>query len=382
MTAALTRRHLLTAAIASGIAVPLGAAGRATAATRDPVRLTLPRPTGPYPIGTAALHLFDASRDRDLMASVWYPAGRNAWHRPRVPWLAAAPTEALLASVGFAPDIVASPLTAGHDNAQVRPGRHPVILFSHGAHDHRSDTTIVVQELASHGYVVVTVDHTGDAYTQFPDGRLGVPEFEPGLVPSDFALDVRFVLDRVEDLAAGRNPDVDHHRLPAGLGTVLDLHRIGMFGWSKGGTATALAMIDDRRIRAGLSLDGPMECRPPISADIDRPFMMMTADFTRAADPSAAAFWSHLRGWRLNLQIDDAYESSFADSQWLVPQVAKVAGMSDQEVVDWIGPLDPARALKIQQAYPLAFFDRHLRGRRSPLLNGPSPAFPEVRFIP
>jgi hypothetical protein len=30
---------------------------------------------------------------------------------------------------------------------------------------------------------------------------------------------------------------------------------------------------------------------------------------------------------------------------------------------------------------PRAFFDLHLRGRRGPLLDGPSPAFPEVAFI-
>jgi hypothetical protein len=56
--------------------------------------------------------------------------------------------------------------------------------------------------------------------------------------------------------------------------------------------------------------------------------------------------------------------------------------MSDEELADWIGTLAPARAVRIQQAYPLAFFDQHLRNRRQRLLEGPSPAFPEVRFIP
>jgi dienelactone hydrolase len=284
--------------------------------------------------------------------------------------------KALLESVEFDASAVTAPFTAGHDGAPARPGRHPVVVFSHGAHDHRSDTTIMVQELASHGYVVVTVDHTGDAFTQFPGGRLSVPVDDPGLVPADFAQDIRFVLDRLPDLAT------DPRRLPSGLGATMDLDRIGMFGWSKGGTATALVMSADRRIRAGLSLDGPMECQPPLTTDLDRPFMMMTADFTRAADPSAADFWTHLRGWRLNLQIDGAYESSYADIQWLIPQVAKVIGMSDEDLAGWIGPLDPARAVAIQQAYPLAFFDLHLRGRHSALLDGPDPAFPEIRFIP
>jgi len=173
-----------------------------------------------------------------------------------------------------------------------RGGRLPVVLFSHGAHDHRADHTVVVQELASHGYVVVTVDHTYDAFSQFPDGRVIVPLRDHPLGPADFAEDVRFVLDQIEEIDAGRNPDAGHRPLPAGLCGALDRRRIGMFGWSKGATATARVMYADRRVRAGLSLDGPME--PVMTAPLDRPFMLMTAEFTRAAEPSVAEFWSHL----------------------------------------------------------------------------------------
>jgi predicted dienelactone hydrolase len=155
-----------------------------------------------------------------------------------------------------------------------------------------------------------------------------------------------------------------------------------MFGFSKGGTATALVVIGDQRIRAGLSLDGPMQCQPPIATDIDRPFLMMTADFTRAGDPSAADFWTHLRGWRRNLQIDDGTESSYADAVWLLPQLARLTGMSDQDLAGWIGTFDPGRAVKIQQAYPLAFFDLQLRHRRQSLLDGSNPPFPGVQFVP
>ncbi|MEU5538425.1 hypothetical protein [Streptomyces sp. NPDC020362] len=56
--------------------------------------------------------------------------------------------------------------------------------------------------------------------------------------------------------------------------------------------------------------------------------------------------------------------------------------MSDADLQSWIGTLDPARAVRIQQAYPLAFFDQHLRHHRKHLLDGPSAAFPEVKFIP
>ena len=390
MTSALTRRHLLTAALATGVAVPLGTAGRAWAAPGTP-RLTLPAPTGPHRLGTVSLHLVDRSRPdpvagpgryRELMASVWYPAARDT-RRPVAPWMPAAPWRALLESAGFDPDAAAPPLTAGHEGAPALRTRDrlPVIVFSHGAGGHRSEATIVVQELASHGYVVVTVDHTYDAFVEFPDGRLSVDREDVPFTPWDSAHDIQFVLDRVEDLAAGRNPDAERRRLPAGLGAALDPHRIGMFGWSKGATATALVMNTDRRVRAGLGFDGPMESQPR-PTEIDRPFMLMTADFNRAAEPAVEEFWALLHGWRLNLQAVGAVHSAYCDHQWLVPQLATIIGMSDAELESWVGTLDPRRAVRIQQAYPLAFFDLHLRRRRGHLLNGPSPAFPEVRFIP
>ncbi|MFF4574558.1 alpha/beta hydrolase family protein [Streptomyces sp. NPDC001410] len=392
----MTRRHMLGAVlgIGAGVALPLGVAGQAWAAATapGPVQPTLPAPSGPHPVGTVPLHLVDASRTdpvagpghyRELMASVWYPA-RDVHRYPLAPWTSPAVLRALLTSADFPADIAVPPLTAGHQSAPVlRTGRRlPVVVFSHGAHDHRADTTIVVQELASHGYVVVTVDHTYDAFSEFPDGRLIVPLEDPkyGLGPRDFARDIRFVLDCVEDLASGCNPDADRRPLPEGLLHALDRHRIGMFGWSKGGTATAWVMSQDQRVRAGLSIDGPMQ--PVVTTDLDRPFMMMTAEFPRATQPSVAEFWSHLRGRRLNIQAEGAAHSSYCDVQVLIPQLAQAVGMSDEDLRGWIGTLDPARAVRIQQAYPLAFFDLHLRHHRQHLLDGPSAGFPEVKFIP
>ncbi len=389
---ALTRRHLLAAALATGAAVPLGA-GRVLAAPHQP-RLTLPPPTGPHRVGTVPLHLVDTSRPdpitpgryRDLMASVWYPAARDARRHPVAPWMPAASWHALIESVGIDPDAAAAPRTAGHEGAPVLRTRDrlPVVLFSHGNDTCRAENTIVVQELASHGYVVVTVDSPYDGYCAFPDGRLTVALDDPPYpynTPWGHANDVRFVLDRIEDIAAGRNPDAGRRPLPTGLGAALDLRRIGMFGWSKGATATALVMNTDERVRAGLALDGPMQSQPPV-AEVDRPFMLMTAELTPAAEPSVDEVWTHyLTGWKLGVQTDGAAHGSYCDAQWLIPQLARITGMSEEERAGWLGALDPGRAVRIQQAYPLAFFDLHLRHRRQRLLEGPTRAFPEVTFL-
>ncbi|MFC8127197.1 alpha/beta hydrolase family protein [Streptomyces sp. NPDC057302] len=395
----MTRRSMMAAALGAGAAVPLGSvAGPAwadpVAATPAARRLKLPAPTGPHPVGTAQLHLVDRSRPdgiagpghfRELMATVWYPA-RNVQRYPVAPWMPAGALQAFLTDAGFSELVSMGPLTAGRVGAPMRrTGRRlPVVVFSHGAHSHQGDHTITVQELASHGYAAVTVAHQYDTYTEFPDGRIAVPLYDrrAPTLPGDFAADLRFVLDCVEQIAAGRNPDVDHKKLPAGLLGSLDARRVGAFGWSKGGTATACAALADERIRAGLSLDGPMQMNPPLAGDLNRPFMMMSAEFTRATDPEAAAFWSHLWGWRLNIEAQGAAHISYGDNEALFPQVAKLLGWNEQQLQDAIGTLDPDQAVKIQQAYPLAFFDEHLRHRRGHLLDGPSPAFPAVTFVP
>lgn len=409
-----TRRSLLGATLAAGAAVPLGLAGRASAATDTaagtvagagskhsagapraagtaaPAAILIPPPTGPYRVGTVDLHLIDSSRTDPfnpgqpypLMASVWYPA-RDAGRFPVAPWTPPAVFAAWLGAVGFDPAGVPVPVTSGHTGAPVlgRSRPRPVILFSHGAHDLRADTTTVVQELASHGYVVATVDHTGDAFTQFPGGPVLVPG-DPRVVhelPKDFAADLRFLLDSLTRVAAGHNPDADRRPLPEGLPGALDLDRVGAFGWSKGATAAALACIADDRIRAGLSFDGPMQ--PTITTDLAKPFLMMSAVNTRSADPDAQEFWTHLTGWRRYLQLDGALHLAFTDTEGIIGQAAPLLGLSQTDVQGFVGTMDTAEGIRIQQAYPRAFFDLHLRHRPSRLLDGPSAEFPSVRFL-
>ncbi|RAK30409.1 platelet-activating factor acetylhydrolase isoform II [Actinoplanes lutulentus] len=361
----LTRRSLLAAGLAVPVAVTAGGGVPVTAAA---ARLTLPAPTGPHPVGTVSLHL----AGRDTMATLWYPAAPGAGCYPRAPWLPAAPLRALLTDNGFDPGAAAGPLTASREGAPARPGRYPVILFSHGTGGHRSETAVVAQELVSHGYVVAAIDHPHDCYVEFPDGRVAVPDDEP-TTPWTHAEDILFLLGRLEKIRAGS--------LPAGLAAALDLRNLGVYGFSKGATAAALVMNADSRVRAGLSFDGQMESGPRPEA-LDRPFMLMSADFTRAAAPPVEEFWQLLRGWRLNVHAKGSRHVAYCDYETVIPQLLTRMGADEKEAEGWIGTLDPDRAMRIQQAYPLAFFDRHLRGARSRLLDGPSRAFREVRFIP
>ncbi|MEV7238581.1 hypothetical protein AB0N06_32995 [Streptomyces sp. NPDC051020] len=95
----------------------------------------------------------------------------------------------------------------------------------------------MVEELASHRYIVVTIDHTFDAgEVEFPDGRVEVRNVAAVYSMTDAdvvavrANDAHFVLDRLTALAAGTNSDAEQRPVPRGLGAALDLTSGGMFG--------------------------------------------------------------------------------------------------------------------------------------------------------
>ncbi|MFJ8943008.1 alpha/beta hydrolase family protein [Streptomyces sp. NPDC102395] len=435
-TSSLSRRRLLARAgalTAWGATSALAPTARASAAPTPPagpVRLELPRPTGPFPLGVTELHLVERTRRgpwwagdaagelRELMVSVWYPADRaTAEDGPPAPYMregAAAVFGAGAAKI-LQVDREAVDWSRFRTHARVgvpavsRAGCAPVVLYSPGMYNERTLDTTAAEELASHGYVVVTVDPVHEAHAvEFPDGRVVGPA--PGLAAvgagadrSRAALEVRvadipFVLDQLAVLARGGNPDAGRRPLPRGLGEALDLARTGMFGHSLGGMTTAEAMRVDRRIRAGANLDGPLgydwtdpELLLPVArTGLDRPFLQMGAwlaapsgrlPHTHEHSESWRAMWRNSTGWKRDLWTEAAEHNSFTDYQTILPGVAERLTLPSGLLSRMTGTVDPARFTVSRRAYLTAFFDQHLRGRHRPLLDGPSPLHPDVRFV-
>ncbi|MYT33153.1 MULTISPECIES: hypothetical protein [unclassified Streptomyces] len=366
-------------------------AGAPMAAAVDPApvpgQLTLPAPTGRYRVGTVDLHLRDATRadpwvpgnqPRELMVSLWYPATHTSHY----------PAARLPSSQQVLPGGVTLPTTAGHTGAPVdrRAGKLPVLLYSPGLHGSRASGTALVQDLASRGYLVVTIDHTHDASeVLFPGGRREVNTMPPGTHASHTiavrAADTHFVINQLAALAHGHNPDVEHAPLPHGLTHAVNMDRIGMFGASLGGGSVPAAMHADSRIRAGADLDGQL-FGPEVHQTLNRPFLLFSSQHhNRNTDGSWARFWKHLHGERLDLKLLGAEHNSFTDAEALFPQAPGAYGLTPPQLVPILGTLDPNRAIDIQRTYLAAFFDQHLRHRHSHLLDDPSHRYPEVAFV-
>lgn len=359
-----------------------------------------PRPTGPYAIGTMTYHWVDANRaeifavpsdHRELMVQIWYPAKASPSARrapyvqdPRVLWSVAD----LLHLPRFIFSHVKYVTTNGIPSAPAADGGpFPVLVFSHGRGGFRGDNTFQVEELASHGYIVATIDHPGaSSGVVFPDGRLasfdprmfdpahpGHPKFYDVAIPY-LAQDVSFTLDQLAALNR-----VDPNGILTGR---LDLQRTGMFGVSLGGAITAEASKLDPRIRAALMMDVFMPAdvvqsglkQPAMWISRDPKYMKLEhwtqEDIDETVTTMRTVYESKSSDAYLVL-VDGMFHANFSDLPFLTPLSSRL-GMT--------GPINANRGHDIVNAYSLAFFNRYLKGQPAPLLDGPSAQFPEVVF--
>lgn len=381
---------------------------------RAKVLLELPEPSGQHPVGVTELHLVDLDRidpwakgqSRELMISIWYPASREsdreASYMPE--GVAEYFDQHVIPTIGLDPGQIELAKIRTHAwlDAPVAANDEgwPVILYTPGASIPRSFGTIHAMELASRGYIVVTMDHPYEtAAVQFPDGRV-VTEILPAL-NAEVALklmdvrvdDVRLVLDRLTELSQGLNPDAGKKTLPEGLREALDLDQIGIFGHSAGGAAAAQAMYEDDRIDSGVNMDGSMGYLPdhllPVAVNgLDRPFMLMNSGYnddgeidSHLSAPDRNMFWNATKGWKLDVSIPNGAHFTYTDYQYLLPQLSSKLSLSRLVLHGSIGTANPEQALDAQQAYLTAFFDLHLKGIPQDLLEKSISPYAEVRII-
>ena len=381
-----------------------------------------PLPTGPYAIGTVTYHWVDEQRRdifsadpkarRELMAQVWYPAKADPTAL-RAPYLADADAvTAAFAHLQNKPKFLFAHLKHVTTNAvssvpvvNDQPN-YPVLIFLEGATGFRQMNTYQIEELVSHGYIVVAIDQPGAAATVvFPDGHqeagLTVSQFR-AVVKSSYlpnmtaprlngnvlqgnsiipylAQDVSFSLDELT--ALNRND-------PRGILTgKMDMQHIGAFGISLGGIVVGDACLREPRLKACLIMDAPMST-DVVKAGLRQPTMWITRD-------AASMRLERQRngGWpEIEIQAHQtsmrAVHRSFAGKGYFV-RVPGMFHINFTDIPNWspmlsqigiTGPIDGQRAHTIVNAYSLAFFDRHLKGHPAPLLDVPSKLYPEVLF--
>ncbi|MFJ9692454.1 alpha/beta hydrolase family protein [Kitasatospora sp. NPDC101183] len=338
-----------------------------------------------------SLHLVDPSRRdtwvpsqpvRELMVQLWYPAKPSPAH-PHVPYMTPGAAAAFMTANHLPADRITLPPTHSTQNAPAEPGRHPILLYAHGSHDNRAGNTALLEDLASHGYTVVSIDHTHYAEeTELPDGRVAteVHDPDPGHELDTRVADTHFVLDQITALAHGANPDAEHRALPPALAATLDPARTGMFGASFGGVESAAAMNTDPRITAAANLDGPLSepAFGPIShTGVTKPLLNLTS----AAADSHPPLRPLLHGWGRVYRMDGSQHLTYSDGETLTPQAQPVLHIPTDQLTQQYGTIAPPRALYLTRTYLRAFFDQQLRNRHTcpDPFNDPSTTYPEMK---
>jgi len=295
------------------------------AADADSSGIHVPPPRGPNSIGTFSVRLTDTTRSnpflkdgsrRELMVRFWYPAVRTS---------ACANAEYISPKVrAYLSEYLGIPALDVRTNSclqsPVLPGRHPVILASHGYTGMYTDYTFLFEDLASRGYVVASIAHSYESTAvELPDGKLLTSRFGTYLAEDTLRMDdswlkmassirqadLRFVLAELSRWNQRGGP----------LFGKLDLSRIGVWGHSLGADTamTGLRLLPE--IKAALLLDA-IALSKSATAGSSKP-VMLVSEGREQWSAEECELWNHLRGAKYAVLFPGADHFAPTDAVWL-----------------------------------------------------------------
>jgi dienelactone hydrolase len=249
--------------------------------------VAIPKPSGPYRVGSITHELVDAGRvahlasealGRRLLLKVWYPAA-NATTRPELLWAelrrdarTPLPMRLLLrcvrARTATVPYAAISPLVRAS----------PLVIYNHGLISFTGENTSLMEELASQGYTVLAIQHADQLAERRALTRGGGPgtrrarkELERQLTVASVqeraklapqyydgadntnrivierSADTAFVMDNASTALAG---------IPGLQPESVDASAAHLVGFSLGGAVATVTAERDPRARSVANLDG------------------------------------------------------------------------------------------------------------------------------
>lgn len=342
------------------------------------LQLELPAQTGPYTVGQTILRWVDSSRSealtdapddsREVMAVVWYPAGPGTGTQDGYfPGLSKV-AEALRESGEVETwEVFGLQFVRSNSYLDAEPvkdqGPFPVVLLSPGNDTNVEFYSSVAGEIASHGYIVVGINHPYDvAAVELSNGSVApYNKAQWSLSMSAHqaytaerikvrTADVSFALNQLETINA------DANRPFAGI---LDLNNVAIAGHSLGGITASEACKADARFKACLNFDG-LQKGGPFSTDDgatppNQPFIFLTKEsqlhplLIEKFESTAESYWVVIHG---------ASHDSFTDGPQLQPSLLPLPNQAD-------------RIMAMIQIYTLAFLNQTLKGQPGNLLSKP-----------
>lgn len=402
--------------------------------------MTWPTPAGPNVVGTRTLEYVDTryaspypadAGGRRMALHAWYPAAaptrRRRYFEGAERAEVGARLDELLAQTGFTLgpacfDDLAERETFSHIDAPVAStGPYPCLVFSHGAMFYPTQSSLLCEHLASHGYVVLSVAHSGGATIgRAADGHdypldqnfvdtvwLGKRDRAAAMAriagevgdrhaamqalistsgdgwalhTGRWADDIRAVVDRV----CGDPPDDPADG--AELFAAVDRERIAAGGFSMGGDGSTLAAQRDERIRAAINLDGAEWTGDLFGVQIRVPLLMICADFAALSTYyglARSAFFNEFfyedaasLGERRDItrvSLSDTSHLELTDFSLVEPPLR--GGLRGGGVCTYETAVEPVNDLV------LGFLDQYLSGAASPWLDAAMTHHPTIQLV-
>lgn len=380
--------------------------------------------TGPYSIGTTRYYFIDENRpeiftpeeddNREVAIKIWYPA-KDITGLIKAPYIEKArerkrelPNNSPLTHSFF--DKIEHVQSNSFYNAEITESKekYPIIFFSHAYNAGMSSNTILMEELASYGYITISIGHAYETshfikedgtIKTFGNGneeltkrsierrdsyslqakindtnddeelRLIIQELmnnRPKIMESlrIWVEDISFIINKLEEI--NKTDDLFRGKL--------DLDKIGVIGHSFGGAAAGQACIVEKRCKAGVNLDG-LQIGDMLDKPLEKPFMFMHHDNKNVINNKPnKIFFNQSLSFTYLLLIKETTHFNFSDLS--LPLYSKILNPPE----GMLGSINGFRCLEIQNEYIRAFFDRFLCSKDSKLLKGNSPDYPEVEI--
>ena len=318
-----------------------------------------PAAAGPYGVGFRTIQIVDATRNRPLDVTIWYPVAPGTTGTP--------------ARYALLPTTYTDSEVAIADAPIVPDEKLPLLIYSHGSGGLNFISAFITEHLASQGFVVIAANHTGNtAIDNFVNAMVSQDQNDMNR-PADITAVIDGILARNADSA-----DPLHNRI--------DPDRIGLFGHSYGGY-TALATVGghstslgstvpDKRIKAVIGL-APYTTRLTAAelAAVDVPTMMLvgTKDITTPTNTNAAVAYQSISGRPLVMvEMTDAAHQSFTDVCTYLELIPKLPD-APAAVVDVIrrqaaegcgeGFMPFERDIEVTNTMVTAFFLQYVSGK-------------------
>ncbi|HHC78390.1 MAG TPA: hypothetical protein ENK46_00805, partial [Flavobacteriia bacterium] len=150
----------------------------------------------------------------------------------------------------------------------------------------------------------------------------------------------------------------------------IDTSKIGVFGHSQGGAAAGQALLDDKRIKAGINIDG-VQWGAMLDTVLTKPFLLISSEWD-SSHPNFNKLIYHKGNTSAfyKAKILHSRHSNFMD----IPLMIKLPFLNEA------GTINPNKAFEITTAITLQFFDKYLSGKPSDLLQLAS-KYPELEVI-